>query len=460
MRFLYFFVHCLLLFTVPLFAVPPPPPAPLVVEDRIDFLFTYDDVIDLLEAVEEGDLEESCSEEQLKKIHHFLARLARAGIRDDDAFTAFVLEHDTRELLQMTPCVSRFSSPYGDELIPCRSWAQKQIHHGRKYVKRHKKAIIIGAVVVVAALAVIVTVSALAAPAAAGVGSLAAQSKKEKEPLDIAEEVMEAPLLSAVIEEEISLFKEEAIGERYPLETDDVVFSEKVRQTGAYLVHKIVDEVAEAASFIPKMCEEIQTICGVGEESPHAKTPLMNYEKGIAAIHEKTDDLFEVDQAKYFTKQAKEERRAFEPEIAVGVIPVTPSGVMGSSCFTGRVPKPCPTTGRLLPTEAASIHGWKKGEPIHNRNAFGMVPKWSTVRKRYWKNRAEWAKSHSHTYGDENISRMERGLAPQRFNKITGNIESIELHHIPPQREGGLFDFIEVSPDKHAEIDLHRHIGG
>lgn len=64
-----------------------------------------------------------------------------------------------------------------------------------------------------------------------------------------------------------------------------------------------------------------------------------------------------------------------------------------------------------------------------------------------------------HEYGDQ-IPRMEKGLAPQRKNKITGQWESKELHHMPPQREGGLFDFIELWPDEHAAVDNLRRIGG
>ncbi len=55
---------------------------------------------------------------------------------------------------------------------------------------------------------------------------------------------------------------------------------------------------------------------------------------------------------------------------------------------------------------------------------------------------------------------MEKGLAPQRFNEPTGSWEKLELHHAPAQREGGLFDFIEVWPDEHAKLDRFRHLGG
>ena len=59
----------------------------------------------------------------------------------------------------------------------------------------------------------------------------------------------------------------------------------------------------------------------------------------------------------------------------------------------------------------------------------------------------------------ENLMRMERGLAPQKFNKDVGRMESVELHDEPPQRDGGLFDFKPMTPAEHAEADAYRHIG-
>lgn len=52
---------------------------------------------------------------------------------------------------------------------------------------------------------------------------------------------------------------------------------------------------------------------------------------------------------------------------------------------------------------------------------------------------------------------LAEGLAPQRFNPNTVLMESMELHHhIVPQRNGGLFDFIKVWPDEHRAIDPFR----
>ncbi len=60
-------------------------------------------------------------------------------------------------------------------------------------------------------------------------------------------------------------------------------------------------------------------------------------------------------------------------------------------------------------------------------------------------------------YDPFNLTRMQKGLAPQRINPNSGLMESMELHHhIVPQRNGGLFDFMKVWPDEHRALDPFR----
>ncbi len=94
----------------------------------------------------------------------------------------------------------------------------------------------------------------------------------------------------------------------------------------------------------------------------------------------------------------------------------------------------------------------------------GDVPSWSTVRARHWKNKALDHKLGKVT-GElkyeptrENIARMEKGLAPKYMNKKTLKTESVELHHEPPQRDGGLFDFEELTVKEHMEKDSQRAV--
>lgn len=119
-----------------------------------------------------------------------------------------------------------------------------------------------------------------------------------------------------------------------------------------------------------------------------------------------------------------------------------------------------PTKNTVVPFEdpkipitlASDTWGWKVGDSINNRTLLGEVPKWSTVSSRYWKNKAldhqagriEGELKYEVT--EENVARMERGLAPQIYDIDSEKWISIELHHEPPQRVGELFDFVEVSP--------------
>jgi len=108
------------------------------------------------------------------------------------------------------------------------------------------------------------------------------------------------------------------------------------------------------------------------------------------------------------------------------------------------------------PTTVNNTRGWRRGEPINNQTAAGRTPTWSAVRSRYWKNQS----LDTEAYSPRNIVRMSGGLAPQRVNPRTGLLESQELHHDPPQREGGLFDLEQLWPEEHAAKDPYRQIGG
>jgi RHS repeat-associated protein len=118
--------------------------------------------------------------------------------------------------------------------------------------------------------------------------------------------------------------------------------------------------------------------------------------------------------------------------------------------------KTSPTSTKAM-TSVSNVQGWTVGDPINNKTFKGNTPSWSTVRARYWKNRAYHAEKGEFSAG--NLTRMQKGLAPQRVNPTTGKTESMELHHDPPQREGGLFDVQEKWPSEHQQVDPYRKTG-
>ena len=98
--------------------------------------------------------------------------------------------------------------------------------------------------------------------------------------------------------------------------------------------------------------------------------------------------------------------------------------------------------------------GWKVGDDISKLTRAGNVPSWSTVRQRHWKNEAL---TNFKAYSPENLLRMSQGRAPLTLNTINGKMYPMELHHPNGRKGSDLFNFIQVTPWKHAEIDKYRH---
>ena len=124
---------------------------------------------------------------------------------------------------------------------------------------------------------------------------------------------------------------------------------------------------------------------------------------------------------------------------------------------------PPPTSGSEIKTSYGKSSpnltkpkGWKVGDPIDNLTRTGKEPSWSTVRARYWKNKAYY---YADDYLDSDLIRMRKGLAP--IEPETG--ASMELHHkngrdIPNPHN--IENLQEVWPWEHDAIDKFRHYTG
>ena len=95
--------------------------------------------------------------------------------------------------------------------------------------------------------------------------------------------------------------------------------------------------------------------------------------------------------------------------------------------------------------------GWKVGDDITALTKAGNSPSWSTLRNRYWKNKAFYFPEE---FLDDsvNLERMQKGLAPI----IKG--EKMELHHLLRREGVNIYMFMEVTPAQHAIIDRFRHV--
>lgn len=120
---------------------------------------------------------------------------------------------------------------------------------------------------------------------------------------------------------------------------------------------------------------------------------------------------------------------------------------------TARAIKAASQAAEIIDTASDVKKGWKVGEDITSLTKAGNVPSWSTLRSRYWKNKAYYFAAD---YTEENVGRMMRGLAPQ-FDDGAG-LYSMELHHILGREGNNFYFFFEISPEGHALVDPFRII--
>ncbi|MCK4934608.1 MAG: hypothetical protein KAR79_03385, partial [Simkaniaceae bacterium] len=155
---------------------------------------TYDEILLMLDELESGEFEKKYSSAQLEQVNEYLITLAREGILPGEFEEEITLEEDIYELMNENNSTFQFDYFTSDEymLIPatyngysnydivyCGSFS-KSWKKTKKFLKRHKKEIIIGAVVIVAvgavAIAVVAASSATAAAATAGAAAASSSS--------------------------------------------------------------------------------------------------------------------------------------------------------------------------------------------------------------------------------------------------------------------------------------------
>jgi len=222
---------------------------------------SYDEVFDLLELIESDSFEERCSLEQLEQINYLISMLAIQGAKEGNRCD---VEHSIASL-------SMPGSGTSYEIFLCKSWVKKQWEHTKKFVKKHKKEIIIGAIVVVAAVVVVVAASAIASSVAAGAaasGAAAAGDSKEKDRKPLSE-TPPAESLHSSLDDQISAFRENVADEQ--LEAGGGLSPEENgRIMGSMFTHNMVDILENQAKENPLLAYDLRNI---GMDSPYLRTP-------------------------------------------------------------------------------------------------------------------------------------------------------------------------------------------
>lgn len=342
MRFFNLLVHAVLLFTTPTLLLYPHTEFQFeeTCHENTPF-FSYDEVLNLIDDLESGKLEKNCSFEELEKTTHLLANLARKGIISNELEESLILEEDIQELLDEEYYSSTPMFVYGGKVLLCghRHWFEKQLKQAKKFLKKHKKAILIGAAVVVATAVAVCAVVAASTAAAVGAAAAAcddeedtsAKTKDEVVPLGVIT-TNETPILFVTIEEHVSTLKELAIEDQF-LENgndDDLSLSEKARQLGAALAHDVLDEIADLACMIPQLTEELNNvgnrIIPQWFRSPnHSQlNATESFERTIATGHERIDQVFSTHH-----ERGRHRGRIINNNLVIGTIPLP---LPGSFC--------------------------------------------------------------------------------------------------------------------------------
>ncbi len=359
--------HLILFFMIPSLILYPQAHLPVQNEiiqiSPLDSFLSYDDMLNLIDAIEVGELEKRCSEDDLEKINHLLANLAKQGNLSNEEEGDSVLENDIQELLHSEDNPFKFCSSFSQnnyvifpavfsgqgEIFLCKSWIQKKWHQTKKFIKHHKKAIIIGAAVAVGAAVAICAVATAVTTCAAAAGGVVASSESSKNEKDKAKDQKiailpppsmpymdsapvivtshETPILKAVLDEHVSTFKEVVVEKELlqdsALKTPSS-FSEQLRNLGAGLAHEILQGVSNLVQTVPHLLEEVKNLGSLVLPQyllPSANgteiMPKENFEKLIAEGHEKIDEVFSTDQVEYISAINEANDR-----FVIGIVPL------------------------------------------------------------------------------------------------------------------------------------------
>ncbi len=291
-------------------------------------LMSYDQILNLLELIESGQLQKRCDFEDLERINQFLVFLAKAGGESND----IILQEDIAKLrAEENFYVYEIDEEY--VVVPAVFYDQRKIVHCKNYwgagwentkafIASHKKEIIIGAVIVVGVVTIVAVVGATTAVSAvASAGAVVADRlESEKEDSKKVAELQIEKSVSEIAANEPSVLKEVVFekvesAKCLALEDQDLSFKEKAREMGAILTHEALDTVAELMSIVPQLQQEViefaEKILPAGSISEEMKHSVENYEKMVYAGHEKIDLAFATEQARFYSLENKTFRSDF-----------------------------------------------------------------------------------------------------------------------------------------------------
>lgn len=279
---------------------------------------------------------------ELERVNKYLAFLAKEGILPGEFEEEEILEEDTYDLMYgegsafelvhylensheyiIIPAVINGYSGYN--IIQCgkisKAWKKT-----KKFVKKHKKAIIIGAVVVVAVTAVAIAVIAASSATAASAASAAAgaagaaisdssssssSGSKENSPSianssEIQTPSNDIPIFTSAMEEQISSFKENLAQENFfepSNSTRQCLSLEEIgRVIGPLFAHESFNQFNNQFSNYPQFAQEIQSL----SSQANFKLPPGASQGPLDFCHQEIDRRFSTDYGPMFSNPFQE----------------------------------------------------------------------------------------------------------------------------------------------------------
>jgi len=240
-------------------------------------LVTYDEILFVLKEIETEEIAKY-REKDIHRVNEFLVHLAKEGVLPN-APNQVALQYDIDSLLGEDSCEFALAPSIFEVDRDCFQQVglfSKPWEKTKKFLKKYKKEIIIGAVIVVAVatiVAVAVCVSAGAATAATAAGAAASTSpRKENEAGSSSpkEEPKGAPLLQETVTEQIDSFKEVLANESFFSAADSNQYGRlSMEETGRTLGHLFVNEgianIQSQGNHSPRLVEEIDQLSHISQ---------------------------------------------------------------------------------------------------------------------------------------------------------------------------------------------------
>ena len=216
--------------------------------------YSYDEMIQLLDAVESGALEERCDEQDTEKVAQFLAMLACNGAPSEDDAHLSALQEDLASLFSPLIDASTVHPASFGKVIVCKSWAKKRWDGIRKFTKKHKKELIIGVVVLAVVTIAVITASTSVAIAGAGAAAGAAAAN-DPNSSDAA--------LSPTLSNQIADVKENIASQNFFSSDgsgDCLSMAETGRAIGSVFAHDSYAKLQESLNSNPTLWRELKDL--------------------------------------------------------------------------------------------------------------------------------------------------------------------------------------------------------